>query len=985
MNLRPLLLLVLTLRALPGCSSEPTPSGPDAAVLAGDAGPGLASDAESQPPDATLPGPDASTSDSAVEGPDAGGEAPLEPWLVFRVAGSSTPMKASVLPSGSFEGDAGFSAWRGYQKGFVPAPGEGRSGAGAKLVRTPADATGSGLYQTVSLKQSEPRAIYFSGWMKADAVTGSPDKDFGLYLDIRYVPKSEDPVRGCEQSTSEPCSLWGQTTARPFDVGTHDWQQREGFATPAYPIKEVSFYVLLRGAHAGTAWVDDLTLSEVQADVLGFDGQQVAGVRPSSPVTGGAELPLTTEDGLSLAVWSRGGALASAKLDGDEVLETAYDWASGLFVHEMGTTDYVAPGGVVRRAGSSVEHQGSIAAMSLELRATYSAEADRIRIRAEVADTSGRDRPVTLYWALPAGFAGASWGEDPRRVRPATGAKELTNTTRFWFDPIGATGEFSRYPFTTVFDEGRGLALGYPVDQPRIARLVFQPHTRQLYVALDLGLTAATERSPSRASTELVLYRTRHARAADGFRSALAGFQARHPTHFARRIPVEREGIWNAFDDLSKLQHAAGESIDDFHFGIHEASVQYSDFDDAHGILTFRYLTEPGSTWFRIPDAAGVDPMDYAQVMAWVQGQYANGTAEQKRQAEKTLSSGIFDAAQRYLYEGQTSGPPWCSGKCALFFLSPLPGIAAPPYQLDQALYAWNQAAKDVYVSRPGLDGDYLDSFTMSATRLDFRRGHLRPAEVPPTFAHESPYAVGMPVIFSTVEFARKVKRELLAGKFFIANGGLLGIPFGADLLDFTGQETDWVKEVAGTFTLVPQDDRMLTYYRAMSGQRPYGFLMNTDFAHFTSAMVERYMRVCLFYGIYPSMFSADASSDPYFANPALYNRDRAHFKRYVPLVKELSRAGWQALPGAWTSNPELYLERWGRAPGTTFVTLRNTTDTAITATLTLDRQALGLGSGATRLRARLAGGADLALPAGATRVEVTVGAQDVEMLEVLP
>jgi hypothetical protein len=921
--------------------------------------------------------------------PDGPAEAPLDPWTVFSLAGADTPMEPSALPGGDFEGAAGFSAWSAYQKGYLAAPGEGRAGGAAlKLVRLPADTTASGAYQTVTLAQSAPKPIYFSGWAKADTVTGDPDHDFAIYLDIRYVRQTEDPVHGCVVTAEEPCSLYGQSTTPAFDTGTHDWQFRDGFAVPAYPIKEVAFYVLFRGAHDGTAWFDDLSLSAVTADVLSFDGRLVAGQQPAAPYTAGSAVDLASQDGLALSLWSRGGALRSAAIDGVEVFDPAYDWASGLIVHEAGAKDFVAPGGVVTLEAGVVEHRATIPALSLETRVSYVAEGDRIRARIEATDTSGQDRAITVYWALPAAFSATStsWGDDPRRLRAASGAAELSSTTAFWFDQLGATGTFSRYPFGTIFDATSGLALGYAVDQPRVARIAYQPHTHQLYLALDVGLTAAAAESPGVAATEIVLYRTRHAHESDGFRSALGGFQARFPAHFARRIPPEREGIWNAFDDLSTLQHGPGESIDDFHFGIHESSTSYATFDDQHAILTFRYLTEPGSTWLQIPDAAGVDPTSYDQVLAYLQSLYASGTASQKLMAEKTLSSGIFDADQRYHYQGFASGPPWCPGKCALFYLSPLPGIAAPPYTVDQASYSWNDDAKQVYVTTPGLDGDYLDSFTMEATRLNYRRAHLAAAQVPPTFAYEAPYPVGMPVVFSTVEFARWVKSELPAGKYFIANGGILGIPFGADLFDFTGQETDWLHDAGGgVYELVPQSDSQLIYYRAMSGQRPYGFLMNTDFTNFSNAMVERYMRICLFYGIYPSMFSANASTNTYFSTPALYNRDRPLFKIYVPLIQALSAAGWEPLTGAWSSDAGVYLERWGAWPGPLYLTLRNTTDAAAAVTITLDREALGLAASSATVRSWLLGAAAAPLAGEDTTVSVALPAQEVEMLELLP
>ena len=160
---------------------------------------------------------------------------------------------------------------------------------------------------------------------------------------------------------------------------------------------------------------------------------------------------------------------------------------------------------------------------------------------------------------------------------------------------------------------------------------------------------------------------------------------------------------------------------------------------------------------------------------------------------------------------------------------------------------------------------------------------------------------------------------------------------------------------------------------------------MNTDFSNFSNAMVERYMRICLFYGIYPSMFSADASTGRYFSDPALYNRDRELFKRYVPLVQVLSKAGWEASSAVWSSDPAVYVERWGKWPGALFVTLRNTSDAAASVTLDLDRQALGLASSAARVRSVLLGAPEAALAGGATAITLELPVREIEMLQIDP
>jgi hypothetical protein len=78
------------------------------------------------------------------------------------------------------------------------------------------------------------------------------------------------------------------------------------------------------------------------------------------------------------------------------------------------------------------------------------------------------------------------------------------------------------------------------------------------------------------------------------------------------------------------------------------------------------------------------------------------------------------------------------------------------------------------------------------------------------------------------------------------------------------GTETDWMP--GGQYQ--PVADSQLCLWRTLSGQKPYLLLMNTDYAQFTSPYVEKYFQRCLAYGIWPSMFSLNASDNPYWQNP---------------------------------------------------------------------------------------------------------------------
>jgi hypothetical protein len=106
---------------------------------------------------------------------------------------------------------------------------------------------------------------------------------------------------------------------------------------------------------------------------------------------------------------------------------------------------------------------------------------------------------------------------------------------------------------------------------------------------------------------------------------------------------------------------------------------------------------------------------------------------------------------------------------------------------------------------------------------------------------------------------------------------------------------------------------------------------------------MEKYFQRSLFYGMFPSMFSHNAAENPYWQNPKWYNRDRALFKKYQPLIKSVAEAGWQPVTHARCDNPRVFVERFGpRTGGAVYLTLFNDTATPQSGTLTVDIAALG-------------------------------------------
>lgn len=883
-------------------------------------------------------------------------------WTVFQRA---TPNATNLLQNPGFESGSGSSAtnWDPFGAGYSREATGAHSGTQAIRLTNTLATDVHGASQTIVLNQTAPRALYLAGWSRASTISGARDNDYAIYLDIFYTDGSP---------------LYGQTLT--FAAGTHDWEFRERTIIPEKPIASISFYTLLRGGHTGSAWFDDLELREYPASAAVFDSQLVVPPATSPDLTGAVVDSLTTGDGLTLGLTREGGAIASLTLDGTNLVPAARGYTGGLFVRDRVTnSDFMHFGGTLASSGSTLTQTDAGSVLNLSLSAMMTAQPGQITINGSITDLSNTDRGVTVYFALPHDPSGWVWGDALRRSRVVAGAGEFRNTTLDGFQD----GPLSPYPWSAVTGlvtsagQASGLSLAYALDLPAQVRIVCNPATRQLYLAYDLALTAESK-MPRRATYRFSLFKHQSAwpfaaSESRGFRAAAQRYYELFPAWFQRRVPPSEEGIWIAFTDLSLIP-----GLPDFGVEFHEADLWAVPFDDAHGVRTLRYVSEPWSYHMPILDAT--DPNNYAQVIAYLNNQYQTGTGRARDMAEATLSSGTFDEQGRYRF--QSENVPWCnnSGKCVVFTLNADPDVSVPPYLLNKAKTDWNPTVWGAYDANPTLDGEYIDSFYTQGGVANYRRQHFGAADLPllPSGPSSQP---AIAEVQSTYEFSRAIASDIHGrGKWMMANTILLNIPWGAELFDVAGTEVNWY----GTGSWQPPADEWFLYKRALMHRKPYGTLMNMDFSNLTFERSEQYMQISLFYGIYASMFSADASTNAYWTQPALYERDRPLFKKYVPLVRTLNQAGWQPLSHATSSHPAIYVERYGHG-NPLYLTLRNDGSNAAAGTVTLNTTAVGLlGGGRLDIRDQIGAGIQQIDYSGeSASIPVTLPAQGVQMLRI--
>lgn len=814
-------------------------------------------------------------------------------------------------------------AWTNWEAGYQPAPGEGRDGSAAVTCSRQGGDLQHGADQTVTLNQERPTPIIVRAWSKARDVSGTADREYALYCDLEYV---------------DGTPLWGQVT--PFAVGTHDWQQRQVLIVPAKPVRSITVHCLFRG-HDGQVWFDDVELHQLVAAAGSaiLDGVPVVPEAPSAGAWGGG-----AQTGGGLAVfYDAAGAEVRQVMCGGKALPAG----SG-------------PGGfMVRDAAANSNfcgfRDGKCEELGLELQGQWTGSDQALRLSGTLRDTTGKDRAVTLLFALPVQATGAQWGAGVRSARPIT-AGEYSNAVSLG---TGATGTMSQYPFSCVTAGDWGLGLGVDIGKPCQYRLVYNADTQQLFAAFDFGLVPDTKAFPSAAPFGLVIFSVDPAW---GFRSAAARYYEAFPEAFACRS--KDQGIWMPFCKISRV-----EGFEDFGFKYKEGNDETA-WDDQHGILTFRY-TEPSTWWMSMPKDM---PRTYEAAMA-----------EAKRRAEKgdqkakaLLTSGLHDEQGRYMM--QFLDTPWCDG--AVFSMSCLPGIQG---ETSDARIAWSGSVKDQLYGpnrRGDLDGEYLDSLEGYVTSdTNFRREHFAVVNRPLTFT----WSDHRPVIhkgFAVDEFVEWIAKDVHGlGKLMMANGVPYRFTFLCRNLDVLGTETDWVR--GGSYQPMGQDE--MGMIRTMCAQKPYLFLMNTNFDAL-APFVERYFQRSLFWGMYPSMFSPDASTGPYWESPKWYNRDRELFKKYQPIIRRVAEAGWHPVTLARTDTPGILIERFGPSPaGEVYLTLFNDGKEPQRAKVRVDANQLGVRATEGH---ELVSGASLALTAGDGRelqLEVPLKPQSCAAVQLRP
>lgn len=370
--------------------------------------------------------------------------------------------------------------------------------------------------------------------------------------------------------------------------------------------------------------------------------------------------------------------------------------------------------------------------------------------------------------------------------------------------------------------------------------------------------------------------------------------------------------------------------------------------DHAAGIMTFPYMIVGQRELKHLTTTL---PANYAEAMA----AYQRWTPEATRSAratkesiaaggdvhlqEEVATSALKDPTDRYVISIRNTS--W-GGNSVTFVTNPNPHLMEDKPDMRTTGAEAMALIHQWLAKYPDIDGIYIDSLGRAwCGQLDWAREHFPYTRYPLTFDSDGRLAVHNAV--SHYEFLEQLRSELHSKKrLLFANGVYLYAarqPEYADVRETGRFFLASLLDVAGSESGVQPSMQRWEFFRACMGPKPY-LLLNY---HWTdAAKVETYLNQALCYDVFAT--NSNLNSD-YAGDPAGYARDRKLYDWFVPLVRTLSKAGWQPVTHANSPTPDLRFERYGQGREI-FFTLYNPGPTQ-ECILRIDKPPLTLGTAA--------------------------------------
>ena len=515
----------------------------------------------------------------------------------------------------------------------------------------------------------------------------------------------------------------------------------------------------------------------------------------------------------------------------------------------------------------------------------YATDGDALKVKGTLKNLASGERAIVLSYTIPIE------GED---VKFSPSLNEST-----------PEGEGSIYPIAAM----GGLAIAIPPSAPCMFKITGSKDG--LTLRMYLGLSPDT-RVPNSASFEFVIYPTDPKW---GFRDAARQYYAMFPDYYTHHD--KGDGLWLFPSGLS-----APQNVRDFlyHEVFADADIgKVAEQDHKDGVLTFPYMIV-GQREIKHLETL---PKTYEEAMAYYAKWTAPAKSDQTKEAlaaggdvylrEEVSNSAIKEANGEYRV--MLRNTPWGENS-ATFVMNPnpdLPGEHTTGRDAMASIHGW-------LTKYPAIDGIYIDSLGANwVGKLNFRHDHFKYARYPLTFDREGNVALHNQL--SHCEFLEHLRADLRAGnKLLMANGVYIYNAKQPEYADVTSTGRFFqaaLVDAAGAESSSPGRDRW-EFYRAAMGYKPYLVLKY----HWTKAEeVRDTFNQALCYDVFVT--NSNNFNLDYWSNENGYPRDKGLYAWYVPLVRTLSKAGWEPVTYATSPTEGVWFERYGKE-GDVYFTLYN-------------------------------------------------------------
>ncbi len=546
-------------------------------------------------------------------------------------------------------------------------------------------------------------------------------------------------------------------------------------------------------------------------------------------------------------------------------------------------------------------------------------------------------RGMLLRFSFPLDATGWQWHNDMQSLQTIGPGKVYENVVPLrayadlpeWKNEPALRMGYSNRNFCTVVTGPVGICLAVPIDKLCLFRTAYDGDAKKLDIVYDFALSPDT-RKPNEVGFAFDLYQCDPGW---GFRSALARYYRLHPDLFT--CLVKNQGQWMAFSKLSEIDNA-----NEFYFALQEGAPE-PEYDDKIDVLSCPYFTHAGMG-ANIPNYdPEADPLPAHEVQV---------AAMEAAFKSRTGAEDMYHRVGLHTAEGKLDVRKWAvyANLIAQFNLDPELPYGA--WTLQRAVERIEQVKRQ---ANSDLDGFYYDGLSAG---INYRPDHFKTADGPCLWdpVAKKPFINNF---FSSCEFARAAAELLRPRGLITMMNGASGSTFHvAPWLDVFGDETG---------VRIPRE--RFNYMRSIIYHKPYLTLLKGNYEQAIGrAEMELFHKRCLAYGVFPGFFDWPPSGlgpgGRYWYHSRYYERDRDIFRKYQPLCRELALAGWEPVTCARSSEPEVFVERFGPTDnGIAYITLLNEGEYPHKTHLTIDAKALRLDPGTVRA-ADLVTGTQIAL-----------------------